>query len=133
MDTTEDLVDSVAQKVLGSAGPGGMDSEVLQGWLIKFGDHRKKQFISVKYFVYWLANQNPPWDTYLAFMFFRLIALDKVPGVRPVGVGEMWRQLFARFVLKVTGSETTHACKDDHLCAGLRAVIYGEVHGVQSI
>ena len=37
----------------------------------------------------------------------RLIALDKQPGVRPVGVGETWRLIFAKIVLKVTGPETT--------------------------
>ena len=38
----EDVVKLVAQKLLGSSGTGGMDSEELQGWLLKFGDHRKK-------------------------------------------------------------------------------------------
>ena len=41
VDITEDVVDSIAQKILGSAGPGGTDSEALQGWLLKFGDHIK--------------------------------------------------------------------------------------------
>ena len=62
-----------------------------------------------------------------------LIALDKLPGVRPVGVGETWRQLFAKCVLKVTGPEDTHTCKDDQLCAVLKVGINGTVHGVQSI
>lgn len=40
---------------------------------------------------------------------------------------------FARFVLKVTGPEATYSCKYGQLCVGLKAVIDGAVHGVQSI
>ena len=36
VDMTEDLVELVAWKFWGSAGPGGTDLEALQGWLLKF-------------------------------------------------------------------------------------------------
>ena len=48
----------------------------------------KKSSIGVEYFVDWLENQKLPWDSYWAFMSGRLIALDKLPGVRPVCVRE---------------------------------------------
>ena len=35
--------------------------------------------------------------------------------------------------LKVKGTEATMACQDDQLCAGLKAGIYGLIHGVQTI
>ena len=41
--------------------------------------------------------------------------------------------LFAKTLIKVTGSEATHACRDDHLYVVLKAGIDGVVHGVQSI
>ena len=34
---TEDVVESVARKLPGSAGLGGTYSETLQGWILKFG------------------------------------------------------------------------------------------------
>ena len=61
----------------------------------------------------------------------RLIALDKYPGVHPVGVGKKWRHLSAKIVLKVTGLEATMACQYDQLCAGLKAVIDGKINRVQ--
>ena len=73
----------------------------------------------------WLANNNPPWSSYREFMYEKIIELDKLPGVHTVGVGEMWRLIFA--------NEATHACKDDQLCAGLKSEIDGTVHGVQYI
>ena len=62
-----------------------------------------------------------------------LIALDKLPIVRPVGIRETWIQSFAKCVLKVTGPEAGHASKDDHICEGLKAGINGEVHEGQYI
>ena len=65
-------------------------------------------------------------------MFGRLIALDKQPGVQPVGIGEMWRRIFAKIVLKFTGPEATIAFQDDHMCAAFKAVIDSAIHGVQA-
>ena len=47
MNIKEDVVESVARKLLGSTGPSGTNSGALQGWLLKFGDHSKKLRISV--------------------------------------------------------------------------------------
>ena len=55
----EEAVDSVAQKLLGRSGPGGTDSEALQGYLIKFGEDSTRLRNSVETFVDWLANESP--------------------------------------------------------------------------
>ena len=70
---------------------------------------------------------------YRAFMSGRLIVIDKHPGVRPVGVGETWRRLFSKIVLKVMGPESTMACQGDQLCSGLKVLIDGAIHGVQAL
>ena len=63
----------------------------------------------------------------------RLIVMDNIPVLRPVGVRETWRQFFDKHVLNVTGTEATHRCKDRHLCALSKADIIGSVQGDQSI
>ena len=63
----------------------------------------------------------------------RLIALDKQPGMHPVGVGETWRRIFYKIMLKVTGPEATMECQDDQMCAGLNEGINIAFHGVQYI
>ena len=68
----------------------------------KFGEDRKKLLISVEMFVHWIANNNLALAAYRAFMSGRLSGIDKQYGVCLVGVGETWRRLFAKCVLKVT-------------------------------
>ena len=50
-----------------------------------------------------------------------------------VGVGETWRRLFAKFVLKVSGNKATDTFQDDQPCAILKAGIDGDFHGAQDI
>ena len=47
MDMTEDVVELVAQKLMGVTGSSYTYLEALQGWLIKFGYHSKKLRIIV--------------------------------------------------------------------------------------
>ena len=133
VDITEEAVESVVQKRLRRSGPGGKDSEALQGCLLKIGEDSTRLRTSIETFVDWLANGSPPWAAYCAFMPGRLIALDKQPDVRPVIVGETWRRLFAKIILKVTGQEANIGFQDDQLCAGLKAGTNGAIHRVQSL
>ena len=40
---------------------------------------------------------------------------------------------FSKCMMRVMGPESTNACQDDQLCAGLKAGINGDIHGVQAI
>ena len=42
-------------------------------------------------------------------------------------------EYFSKFVLKVTGMESTMACQDDQIFAELEAVIDDAIHGVQAV
>ena len=64
-------------------------------------------------------------------MYGRLIVLGKQPGVCLVRSGETWRQFFAKCAMEVTEPEATNVFQDDQLCAGLKARIDGDVHGVK--
>ena len=48
----------------------------------------------------------------------RLIPLNKNPGVRPIGVGEMLHRLVAKSVLSVVRGEITEVSGAMELCAG---------------
>jgi hypothetical protein len=64
-------------------------------------------------------------------MACRLVALDKSPGVWPVGIDEVYRGLMTKCLLKVVGNQATDAAGNLNLCAGLSAGIEGAIHAVR--
>ena len=66
-------------------------------------------------------------------MACRLVALDKSPGVRPVGFSELFRRLWAKCQLKVIGTQATLAYGNYNRCAGLAAGIEGAIHAVREV
>ena len=58
---------------------------------------------------------------------------EKVPRVRPIRIGKIWRWLLAKFVLKVASAKAKDACSNAQLCVGLEAGIEGVVHAACTI
>ena len=58
----------------------------------------------------------------------RMIALDKQPGIRPVGVGGTWRRMMLKCLLKVAGPEAKAACGTTQLAGVLEAGIEVAIH-----
>eukprot|EP00117_Sycon_ciliatum_P006800 scpid36324/ scgid4473/ len=67
-----------------------------------------------------------------AFTACRLIALDKCPGVRPIGIGEVVRQIISKAILSIDSHAVQEAVGCDQLCAGLDCGIEVRVHVMQS-
>ena len=86
---------------------------------------------SVGEFGGWKASILPPWAAYRELILGRLIRLNKCPGVRPVGVGETWRQILENSVLVVMGEEANEACGMEHICGGLESGIEVGIHEVR--
>ena len=63
-------------------------------------------------------------------MACRLVALDKRPGVRPVGIGETLRRALAKLVMREAWDQAKTACGNLQLSAGLEAGIEGDTHFV---
>ena len=99
---------------------------------MRFGLASRLLRATVAEFARWMTNEYPPWAAYRGLMAGRLIALDKMLGIRPIGIGETWRRLFAKTVILVTGDDTTEACGSEQLCAGLKAGIEGGVHAASA-
>ena len=78
----------------------------------------------------WMANSSPPWATYRALIACRLVALDKMPGVRPVGIRETLRRALAKLVMRAAGYQEKMACGNLQLRVGIEADVEGETHAV---
>ena len=53
------------------------------------------------------------------------MALDKIPGVRPVVIGETLRPDLAKLIMRAAGDQAKTACVNFQMCAGLEADIEG--------
>lgn len=88
LDITANTIENVAPHLSGAAGPSGIDAIDLRNWLLRFGRESQLLRETLAKLGRWLANDDPPWAAYRALMACRLIALDKRPGVCPIGIGE---------------------------------------------
>ena len=131
VEITNDTVTAVARRLSGGAGPRGTDSVSLQHWLLRFGAANAELRLIVGDFIEWTSNGRPPWAAYCALMSGRLIALDKQPGIIPIGVGETWCRLMTNCLLKVAGPESKAACSTTQLAGGLEAGIEGAIHAMR--
>ena len=102
----------------------------LQHWLLGSGAASVELRVIVGDFVEWLGNGRPPWSAYWALMSGRLIALDKQPWIRTVGVGEPWRRMMAKCLLRGEGPEAKAACGTTRLEGGLETGIEGAIHAI---
>ena len=63
-------------------------------------------------------------DGLSAFVACRLIPLDKQPGVRPIGIGEVPRRIIAKAVLNLVDLDVREACGALQVCAGCEAAVH---------
>ena len=68
-----------------------------------------------------------------AFVACRLVALDKCPGVRPIGIGEVLRRIVGKAVLSILKEEIMEATGVLQLCAGQEAGCEVAVHALREV
>ena len=131
LDITDATVATVARRLAGSSGTGGVYSISLQYWLLQFEMASLGLREIVREFGDWMDNGRPPWAANSALIPGRLIGINKCPGVRKVGMGYTWRRMLEKCVLVVTGADAKEACGTEKLCGGLEAGIQGWIHAVR--
>ena len=96
LNFTEDDVTWVTSKLSGAAGALGAEVIEPRNWLLHFGCASEELMFVVSRIADWMANSSPPWAPYCALISCRLVALDKRPGARPVGIGETLRRALSK-------------------------------------
>ena len=63
----------------------------------------------------------------------RLIALDKYPGVHPIGIGECLCRVLGRMLALISGWEAQSACGVDQHACGMQSGIEGAIHAISAL
>ena len=69
----------------------------------------------------------------MPFVACRLIPLDKHPGVRPIGIGDVPQQIVAKAILYVIGEDVVSAAGPLQACAGHAAGSEAAVHAMREM
>ena len=79
----------------------------------------------------WLASTYVDPKGLEPFLACRLVALDKRPGVRPIGICETARRIIAKAILAVTSEDIQEVAGSQQLHAGQPAGIEAAVHAMR--
>ena len=116
---TASCIWSVALHVKGAAGPSGLDVHCWRRLCTLLAKRLCATPVNRKGISPLLAS--------------RFNALDKCPGVRPIGIGETHRRIIVKAVLLITRSDLQDAAGPRQLCAGQIASIESATHGMRSL
>ena len=99
---TSSYSEKFARSMHGGAGPSGTDSEHWKDAFLRFGGHGSALRDGVAAVITKIANKIILWNQIRALMSGRLVALDKCPGVRPIGIGECLRRIMCKCMAEAT-------------------------------
>uniref|UniRef100_A0A1X7TG66 Reverse transcriptase domain-containing protein n=1 Tax=Amphimedon queenslandica TaxID=400682 RepID=A0A1X7TG66_AMPQE len=133
VEVTGALIHKVVFGVQGGAGPGGCDANHWRDALLRYGSHSSRLRDAVAYLSRTIANNFVPWSSIKALLSNGLIALNKNPGVRPIGIGETLRRIVGKAVCWMTRGDAEVSCGVDQLCAGVKIGIEAAFHAVNDL
>ena len=110
------LVRKHALKTHGSAGPSGLVANDWRRLLSAFGQTSTNLCKLVAKFAKRLATSKKPSDDLIVYNGCRLVALDKCPDVRPIGIGEIMRSITERIIVDCIRQDLTSLCGNVQLC-----------------
>ena len=117
---------TAAHRIQGSGGPG-------RCVLLRYGPHSSRCRDALASLVSLLSNSTVDWNLICALLANRLIALDKHPGIRPIGIGETLRRILSKVVCLITRTDAEEVCGSSQLCAGVPCSIEGAIHSARDM
>ena len=112
------LIKSVVMQISGSAGPSGLDAHAWRHLCTAFGDASNDLCAAISAFAHRISTSYVNSKYLSAYCACHLIPLDKRPGVRPIGVGEVLRRIIGKAVMRIIGCDLQQAAGSSQLCAG---------------
>ena len=127
------MIRRAALRTQGSAGPSGLDAYGLRRLCTSFQRASDDLCNSLALVARRLCISCVDPGGVDALVACRLIALNKCPGVRPIGIGEVVRRIIAKAVLLIIKLDILEAAGSLQLCVGQDAGCEAAVHAMRSI
>lgn len=110
LDITGGHVHHVAHRIQGSAGL--VDATHLTGkiLLLHYGTSSSRLWDSISDLAHRVANSIIDWPLLQGLLASHLIALDKCPGIRPIGIGEVLRRVIGTTICLLTRDDAESVC-----------------------
>ena len=117
----------------GAAGPSGLDARQWRRMCTSFGSQSDDLCTSLAAVARRIASEFVDPVPLRPLLNSRLIALDKDPGVRPIGIGETSRRIIAKAIIHLLRRDVMEASGNLQLCAGQEAGCEAAVHAMRSL
>ena len=128
-DITPSLIETAALRTKGSHGPSGGDATHWKRMVLSFGKQSARLREAMAGFGKRICTDMEP-TVLEAFLANRLVALDKCPGVRPVGIGESPRRIIGKGIAMILKMDIEKAAGVHNMCAGQSAGIEALIHAM---
>jgi len=130
---TSETIMKAAIKTKGGSGPSNMDADGWRRILLSksFGDSSSNLCQAIANVTKKLCTREC--RNIDALLASRLIPLNKNPGLRPIGVGEILRRIIGKAVVAVTRDHIAKSVTSLQVCAGQEGGCEAAVHAMRSI
>ena len=130
---TSEVIRVSALHTEGSAGPSGVDAMSWRRLCTAFGQKSNDLCSALAAFARSICTTYVDLSGLTAYTSCRLVPLDKCPGVRPVGIGEVVRRIIGKAVMRTVKHDLQDAVGTIQLCAGQVAGCEAAVHAMRHI
>ena len=127
------LIRKTVLRCKGAAGPSGLDASAWRRLCTSFGVVSDSLCCSLALSAIRLCTELVDPSLISPLLASRLIAINKCPGVRPIGIGDTSRRIIAKAVLSILRPEIQDVAGLYQLCAGQSAGVESAAHAVRDL
>ena len=131
----EDQVLKAAQRTKGAGGPSQFDAEQYRHMLVssKFKLENKCLREQIALLARKIASEYVDPRSLEAFVACRLIPLDKAPGIRPIGIGEILRRIVGKVIMWTLKDDIQSAAGPLQAGSGLEGAAEAAIHTMRGV
>ena len=131
----EDMILKAAMSTKGGSGPRPSELDA-NGWrkLIVskvYGDTGRDLRKALSHLAKKLCTTENCDESLEAYLACRLVPLDKRPGLRPIGVGEVLRRIIGKAIMYVSKKGVMECCSRIQMCSGHEAGCEAAIHAMK--